>query len=153
MFSAQVCRSCRESRSGGTFSGYVCFFPENLCTGSTPDNNILEHTKITDILKIHKIRCLADGGFKGCSEVILPFTKTQIWPLKRLLGQTEQDYEDEADKKLEFNEMVAHYRSRVEHLFSSSNGVGRWTAFGTLEQRSELYSILCIWFLPYRSEC
>ena len=114
---------------GCTFSGYVCFFPENLYTGSTPDNNILEHTKITDILKIHKIRCLADGGFKGCSEVIRPFTKTQIWPLKRLLGQTEQDYEDQADKKLEFNEMVAHYRSRVEHLFSSSNGVGRWTAF------------------------
>ena len=71
-------------------------------------------------------------------------SKRQTWPPNPPTSPSEADYETNAHEKLEFNERLAHYRSRIEHVFSRAC-VGRWLAFKNWTWNSNLlfYAFSC----------
>ena len=109
-----------------TLSGFVCFVSSNLYTGATNDSVILEHSKFLPFLQQYRKRAFVDGGFKKSDLLIIPHRATAIWP-KKPLGKSRSAYEQEALTKLQYNENIAHFRSRIEHVFGRTF-IGRWLA-------------------------
>ena len=100
-----------------TLTGYVSFYGETLYGGASHDTVILDHSGLVNHLRTHGLRGLADGTFSSCQELITPFEKREIWPSK-LSGQSDGSYETETHSKLYYNECIAHFRSRIEHMFN-----------------------------------
>ena len=114
-----------------TMSGYVCFTADTLYCGASSDAVIQDCSGILDFLAHNRVRALADGRFyDGLTDrLIVPHSKAKIWCSKRPKSKSMQKLHDsEAEGKMCFNEKLAHFRSRVEHIFSRSC-CGKWLAF------------------------
>ena len=60
---------------------------------------------------------------------MVPHSKAKVCCSKRTKSKSTQKHHDsEAESKMYFNEKLAHFRARVEHIFSRSC-CGKWLAF------------------------
>ena len=80
-------------------------------TGSTHDSTILSSSKfeeqwLTDVY-------LADGIFAASKNLLVPFRRPAIWPTKPCATNAV------ALQRLSSNEQHAHFRARIEHVFSA----------------------------------
>ena len=112
-----------------TLRGFIVFIGNNLFTGSTHDGAIQTYTGVDEFLNDRRLKCLADGLFSANNgRVIKTFTGPQIWPVRLHENETIEAYKAAAEDKLRFNTKVAHFRSRVEHVFGATQ-FGKWNIF------------------------
>ena len=99
-----------------------------LYTGSSSDKVIMDASTVLQSLRQHGLRALADGGFYANPQVIIPYSKRDIWPTRLSARQTVQEWEEAADEKMRWNTVFSHFRGRSEHPFGRSL-LGRFKAF------------------------
>ncbi len=102
-------------------NGFVIFVSDCVYTGSSGDAAIQAHSGVGALFRQWNMTVLADGAFntKNGQNVIKPARKGNIWPKRLKADQTVADYRAKADLELQYNEKIAHFRSRVEHTFAA----------------------------------
>ena len=126
---------------GCSLSGFVVFVSPSLYSGRTSDNVIYDHCGVDTLLKAHGHVALADGGFEGRDHLLTPFPGNIVWPTQQWGGKDNDKapvreptqpewakYCEDGETKLRYNALIAHYRSRVEHIFART-GLGRFSCF------------------------
>ena len=124
-------------------TGFILFVSSSY-TGACSDEHMPTHSGVTALLLQEGWKLLADGDFHS-ENLIIPFTATQVFPMRLSPGQTEAQYKTERDAKIEHNTVQAHFRSRVEHAY----GVGKVGNFfkaqfgGSHVTLNQLFTLVC----------
>ena len=108
-----------------SLTGYVVHAGKTLYTGASADSFTQDDVKIDEYLKKYNLHALGDGGFCKTANIATPFDKTHLEAphVKKSFNAPA-----EVQKMLDYNERLAHFRARSEHIFGRGC-MGRWLAF------------------------